>query len=79
MSRYHVICDRCGFKFWNGETRMEWTGKRVCHGPGTNDCWEPRHPQERVRAVLDKQSVPNPRPRPTDYFLSTNEVSGDDL
>lgn len=74
MARYHVICDRCGFKYWNYEVSKEWTGLMVCH-----PCWDPRHPQEFLRGVKEKRVVPNPRPRPTDYFLSTNEVTPESL
>lgn len=41
----------------------------VCDGPGTNYCWEPRHPQDFVRGVKDKQTPPWVRPEPPDTFL----------
>lgn len=66
-----AICDRCGFKYHLSQLRKEWTGFMVCHGPGTNDCWEPRHPQEFVRGVRDRQHVPNARPEPPDNFITT--------
>jgi len=68
---HRVICDRCGFKYWNHETRKEWNGLRVCHGAGTNQCWEPRHPQDFVRARPDRQTVRDPRPEGADIFIST--------
>ena len=40
--------------------------------------WEPRHPQDFVRAKRDKMTVPDPRPEGTDTFIST-PVSVDDL
>lgn len=55
---YNVICDRCGFKFKNHQLQKEWTGAMVCHGPGTNDCWEPRHPQEFIKAIPDNKQLP---------------------
>lgn len=75
MSRdYRVICDVCGFEYQASETRMRWDKLRVC----LKD-WEPRHPQEFVRARRDKQPVPNPRPQPPDVFLAPNDVTEDDL
>ena len=68
------ICDRCGKKIRQSLTRKTWDGLWVCE----ND-WEPRHPQDFVRGVEDKQSVREPRPEAEDYFLSDNEVTADDL
>ena len=59
---YSVICDRCGFKFKNYQLTREWTGAMVCHGPGTNDCLEPRHPQEFIKAIQDQPKLPFTRP-----------------
>lgn len=68
------ICDRCGRKIRQSETRKTWDGLWVCP-----DDWEPRHPQDFVTGKTDKQSVPEPRPEPADYFLSDNEVTAEDL
>jgi len=68
------ICDRCGRRFRQSETLKTWDGLWVCK----ND-WEPRHPQDFVTGREDKQSVPEPRPETTDYFLSDNEVKAEDL
>lgn len=67
---WRAICDRCGYKYWDRHLRKEWTGLMVCSGPGTNDCWEPRHPQDFVRGVPDKQTPPWVRPEPGDTFLT---------
>lgn len=56
-------CERCGFAFRNHQLCKEWTGLRVCRGPGTNDCWDPRHPQDFVQGVRDDQSPPWVAPR----------------
>lgn len=80
--RLNVLCDRCGFKFKSNQLRKEWTGLRVCHGPDTNDCWEPRHPQDRLKGRKDKQAPPWVRPEPEGTDVSPgsgNEVSPDDL
>ena len=68
------ICDRCGFEHPLDQLRREWTGLRVC-----NDCWEPRHPQEFVRGVPDRQAVPNPRPDPPPVYIDPNDVVFDDI
>lgn len=55
---YNVICERCGFKYKAEETRMEWTGLRVC----TKHCWEARNPLDFQPPLYDHQAVPNPSP-----------------
>lgn len=57
-----VICDRCGFRYYSSQLQKEWTGLYTCKGPGTIGCWEPRHPQDFVRGVMDNQNVPWKRP-----------------
>lgn len=75
-----AICDRCGFRFKLETLRKEWTGLMVCHGPASNNCWEPRHPQDFVRGVPDDQGVrPNMRPEPADVFINPGDVTPDDL
>lgn len=76
--QWNVICDRCGFAFKSASLRREWTGLMVCHGPATNDCWEPRHPQDFVKGRADKQAPAWTRPEPPDDFIST-PVTEDDL
>ena len=68
------ICDRTGFKVRMSDTRKEWNGLRVW-----KKAWEPRHPQDLVRSVPDRQVVKDARPEQTDYFLSDNEVTAEDL
>lgn len=60
------VCDVCGFDYRASETSKRWDGRFVC----AKD-WEPQHPQDFVRAKTDVQRVPNPRPVPTDVFIST--------
>jgi|CXWL01.1.fsa_nt_gi hypothetical protein len=71
---YYVICDVCGFKMHASQTRMRWDRLRVCEAD-----WEPRHPQDSVKAHRDRQSVPNARPEATDTFLEPNDVTSADL
>lgn len=72
---HNAICDRCGFKKRNYELRKEWTGLLVCR----DTCWEPRHPQDFVRGVADRQAIPDPRPEPDDVFLDPGDVTAESL
>lgn len=82
MSHYHFrendapkgLCQRCGFEFNLSALKREWTGLLVCHGADSNDCWDPRQPQDYVRGVADRQSIKNPSPEPQDSFLSPGDV-----
>ena len=60
---WDAICDDCGQRFKASELRLRWDGLMV-----DDKCWEPRQPQDFVRARLDIQAVPWSRPEPTDYF-----------
>ncbi len=71
---FYRICDECGFKVRASQTRKRWDGMVVC----LKD-WEPRHPQDSVRARVDRQSVPNPRPEAPDVFVEPNDITADDL
>lgn len=66
------IDDRTGFKVRLRDLRKEWTGYRV-------DDPDRRNPQEFVRGRAERISVPDPRPEPADTFVSTNEVTAEDL
>ena len=59
---YNAVCALCGFEYKASDLR--WNNQiqdYVCRHD-----WEPRHPQERLRAVEDIQSVPWVRLDPTD-------------
>lgn len=45
---WNALCDSCGFKFKSSELRLRWDGLMV-----DNACWEPRQPQDLIRAVKD--------------------------
>lgn len=80
--QWNAICDRCGFQFKARQIRKEWTGKMVCSGPATNDCWDRRNLQEVKPAARQQRPLPWTRPdlEGTDVSPgSGNEVSGDDL
>lgn len=44
----------------------------VCSGPGTSDCWEPRHPQDFVRAHPETNRLPYRRPEAADVEVANN-------
>lgn len=71
---WNMICDICGRKYKSFELRKQWDGLMVC----AQD-YSSRHPQDMVRGIPDRQAVPVSRPEGTDRFLSTNEVTVDDL
>jgi len=73
--QYRALCDRCGSKYYNWQLRDEWTGLMVCHGPSTNDCWEPRHPQDFLRPVKENNKLPWTRPEPDDVFIVGCSIS----
>ena len=59
------ISDIDGRKRRNGDCTREWTGSVV----GIDE-FSPRHPQDFVRGLADKQIVPLPRPPPpVDTFI----------
>lgn len=61
---YNITCDVCSKKIKAGQALKRWDGFIVCG----NTCWEPRHPQDFVRARQDKITVPFTRPIPTLIF-----------
>ena len=77
--QWNAMCDRCGFKFKARQLRREWTGLRVCSGKDTSNCWEPRHPQDRVKGRKERQSPPWTRPEPEDVFITPGPPDWDAL
>jgi len=71
---HNAICDRCGGKFKGDELRKTWDGLWVCKKD-----WEPRHPQDFIRAVEDTSKPPYVRSEAADVFLSPGEVTQGDL
>lgn len=55
---HNAWCDRCGFKFKASELRREWQGFMVCAS-----CYEPRNPQDLLKARPEKSIPPFVRPR----------------
>lgn len=67
---WYVQCERTGFKIPASQARREWTGAVV-----RKESWDARHPLEFVRARIDRQSVPDARPRVTDVFTGSSDVA----
>ena len=59
-----IQCDVCSKKIKASEAKHRWDGFIVC-----SDDYENRHPQDFIRAKVDKISVPFSRPRSTDVFI----------
>lgn len=58
---WNALCDICGFEYKADQLRKNWKGQYVCKKD-----WEPRHPQEFLRARKESIGVPWSRPEPTD-------------
>ena len=74
MGDHNMICDRTGFKIKASQSKKEWNALRV-----RKESWEARQPQDKVRGVYDNQSVFDPRPESPDVFISSTEITPDDL
>ena len=61
---WNALCYICGQKFKASELVKHWKGYMVC-----SKDWEPRHPQDFVRAVPDVQTPPWVQPEPADSIL----------
>lgn len=55
--QFNLYCDICKKKIKSGEAKHRWDGFITCP-----DDWEPRQPQDFVKAKIDKISVPFSRP-----------------
>lgn len=70
---WNAICAICGFKYKASD--LKWNSQiqdYVCKWD-----WESRHPQERLRAVKDNQSVAWTRPDPTPVYTNEPYVAFD--
>lgn len=61
---WNALCDVCGREFKASRLLKRWDGFMVC----TTD-WEPRHPQDFVRAKADLQAPKWTRPESQDMFI----------
>jgi hypothetical protein len=55
--QFNLYCDVCKKKIKSSEAKHRWDGLIVCP-----DDWEQRHPQDFVKAKLDKIAIPFSRP-----------------
>lgn len=70
-SDWNSICDVCGEKYKASQLYLRWDGLRVCR-----DDWEQRHPQDFIRPIKERNSVPWTRPRPEDLDIDTCTIFG---
>ena len=75
MGQWLLLCDRCKFKRYADQVQKTWDGLIVCKPEVKPGCFEPRHPQDFVRAKEDDSNVPFARPRPTDQFVSVDTIA----
>jgi hypothetical protein len=55
---WNAYCDSCGFKFKSDQLKLRWDNFMVC-----KHCWEPRQPQDLLRAVREtSNNLPWARP-----------------
>jgi hypothetical protein len=62
LGEYNAACAECGRKFKASQLKRHWKGYYVCP-----DHWEPRHPQDFVRAPPAEQPVPWSQPQLDTY------------
>lgn len=75
LGKWNVICDRCGSKQKSDEVTRTWDNLLVCKPSTKIGCFEHRHPQDFVRAVVEKQDVPFVRHEPVDQFVAVTYVA----
>lgn len=79
LGDFLIKCDRTGRTVYASQSRKEWNGHRVW-----TKAWWPRHPQDMVRGLTDKQAVDDPRPPGVPEFtgplsteLTADHAAGD--
>ena len=65
----NAICDRCGRPFKASQLRKTWDGLWVCERD-----WEPRHPQDYVKAIKEDPTVEVHRPDSEPTFTAGAEA-----
>lgn len=63
LGDWNAVCYECGRKRKASTLRKHWQGYFVCP-----EHWEPRQPQDFVRAQADIQTPPWTQPMPADVF-----------
>lgn len=59
LGDWNATCYECGRKFKGSQLVRHWRGYWVCQAH-----WEPRHPQDFVRGVVDNPAAPFVQPMP---------------
>lgn len=67
-------CDVCGFDYKQSQLRKRWDGAMVCEPD-----WEPRHPQDSLKARPERNNVKDARPAPAYHFVEPGENTADKL
>jgi len=62
---WNTVCYECGRKRKASQLKRHWQGYYVCP-----EHWEPRQPQDFVRAQADIQTPPWVQPMPADTFVA---------
>ena len=65
LGDYNAQCYECGRKYKASQLKKHWQGHYVC-----KQCWEPRQPQDFVRAVPDVQTPPWTQPLPAAAYAA---------
>lgn len=69
-------CPRCSGKFRLTQFKREWTGLRVCSGPGTHDCWDPKPADMKAPKVKPEGViVPGAQPETEPVFATFHDGS----
>lgn len=68
---FNAVCYECGRKRKASSLRRHWQGYYVCP-----EHWEPRQPQDFVRALPDVQTPPWAQPMPADVFVAMCTPNG---
>lgn len=66
---WNVTCDVCSKKIKAHDAKQRWDGLVVCP-----DDFEHRHPQDYVKAKIDKITVQFTRPIPPNVFIPVNYI-----
>lgn len=69
LGGWNACCQRCGKKRKGGDLRKTWDGLWVCP-----EHWEPRHPQDFVKAVKENIAAPVVR-KPAPVHLGSKSYS----
>lgn len=64
LGDWNALCSLCGHKFKASELTKNWQGQYRCRR-----CQEPRHPQDFVKAIPEKEVPSWIQPRPSNTFV----------